>query len=73
MIDMISSFLECVNGRISLHRRMIYTHPVAEKVKGFDRHGKANLQMDTLLGNLQKYDFVKAEGREMCQNIMVSV
>ena len=54
MIDMISSFLGRVNGRISLHYRMIYTHPVAEKVEGFDRHGKANLQMDTLRGNVEK-------------------
>ena len=54
MMDMISSFLGRVNGGISLHCRMIYTHPVAEKVKGFDNHGKANIQMDKLLGNLQK-------------------
>ena len=53
MIGMISSFLERVNGRMTLHCQMKYTHPVEEKVKSFVRHGKANLQMDNQLGNLQ--------------------
>ena len=53
MVGMISSFLELVNGGMTLHCRMMYTHPMAEKLKSFDRHGKENLQMDIQLGNLQ--------------------
>ena len=53
MVGMKSSFLERVYGRMTLHCRMKYTHPVDEKVKSFDRHGGENLQMDTQLGNLQ--------------------
>ena len=36
MIGMISSFLERVNGRMTIYCRMKYTHPVDEKVKNFD-------------------------------------
>ena len=36
MVGMVSSFLERVNGRMNIHFRMKYTHPVDEKVKNFD-------------------------------------
>ena len=67
----ISTFHRRVHSRISLHLRTKYSREEDEKVKRFERVQKEKSRGEGSSGIPQKKNFMKAQGREMYQIIIL--